>query len=138
MPFSDGCFDAIVQRLAPFSPKGVSQREKDARILQYLRPGGWHFFGAWEDSFGLTVESMLEGGFTETEYHRWAYQYEYDNEEIIGAHMEDGASRDESEEIVQRIRREGGLRKIRQECLFIGRKPQGPTTHDQPMQTPTL
>jgi len=125
MPFDNDCFDIIVQRLAPFSPKSVPQSDKDRRVLQFLRPGGWHLLAGWEDQLDVTAEDRLGNGFSEVEYHQWAYPYEYDDDELIGGHMEGGASRSESEENLRRIRREGGLAKVRHEFLFVARKPRG-------------
>lgn len=123
MPFLPESFDIIVQRLAPFSPKGACQADKDARALALLRPGGWCLFAGWEDEAGWTVQNRLENGFSRAEHHRWAYPYDYTDDEVIGGHMEGGASRAEAEVHLATVRRDAGLATMRREYLFAAQKP---------------
>lgn len=80
-------------------------------------------FAGWGDDYGFTVENRLEGGYVRGESHRWAYPYDYTDEEVIGGQMEGGASRQQAEAKLAVVRRNGGLEKVRRECLFAAQKP---------------
>ena len=124
MPFAPCSFDVILQRLAPFSPKGVEQQEKAQRVLDLLTPGGHYIFGGWEDEYGGSCEDHIQNGFARAQHHRWAYPYHFEDEEFVGGLMEGGATRLEAEAKLSEARsKTNGLFTVRKEHLFIAQKP---------------
>ena len=124
MPFAPHSFDVILQRLAPFSPKGVGRREQARRILDLLDAGGHYLFAGWEDEYDGSCDDLIQNGFVRAEHHRWAYPYRFENEEYIGGLMEGGASRQEAEgQLSEAKSAPDGLVKIRKEHLFVAQKP---------------
>ena len=130
LPFAAHSFDVILQRLAPFSPKGADRGEKNQRSLELLKPGGHHIFAGWDDEYGGSCEDLLRNGWARAQHHRWEYPYRFEDEEYVGGLMEGGASRQEAEDRLAEAEGDpDGLTTIRKEHLFIAQKPEaGPAT----------
>ena len=127
MPFAPGGFDVILQRLAPFTPKGVERGAKDQRALDLLRPGGHYVFAGWEDEYDGSCEVFLENGFARVQHHRWSYPYHFEDEEFTGGRMENGASRAAAEAQLSDAKREpDGLFRLRRKPSWLEASRQTP------------
>lgn len=125
MPFAPGGFDVILQRLAPFAPKGVGPQTKFQRALDLLKPGGHYVFAGWEDEYNASCDLYLQNGFARVRHHRWAYPYHFGDEEFVGGLVEGGATREEADAQLSDAKgAPDGLLTLRKEHLFIAQKPQ--------------
>jgi hypothetical protein len=123
IPFHEGSFDAILQRLAPFGPHSMRSPEWS---LKYLRTGGSYLFGGFEHEW-MTPDEFEAMGYEEIEHHRWRFPWVDSDEAFIASHMEGGKTREQSTEALAQNKseqgRDDGVARVMKEHLFIGRKP---------------
>jgi SAM-dependent methyltransferase len=101
VPFARETFDLIFQRLAPFNRSGATPQEKTRRILELLKPGGWHIFAGWGVEW-TTCGELVQGGFARAEHHRWEYPYVYGAEEYLAGLVEGLGSFEQAKEALAR------------------------------------
>lgn len=124
MPTAPNSFDLILQRLAPFAPKGSSPEAKTRRVMDLLKPGGYFIFAGWEDEYDGSCDGLIRSGFTRAAHYRWAYPYQFEEAEYIGGLIEGGSSRVGAESQMTNLRGSTeSLTRIRKKHCFVAQKP---------------
>ncbi len=119
MPFPEGHFDFILQRLAPFGPRAFGSENW---AMKYLKPGGHYIFAGWDHEF-IDFERLATAGYVDTELHRWEYKDVQSIEEYIGGLMEGGGhTREEAEKKAKSVYSQPDEVRVRKEHVIVGKK----------------